>query len=147
MEERQAKTNPNNAKAIPKLSRWFIRTALVYLLVSLVAGVLQVTSPPLRPLLWPTYLHLLVLGWLTQLIFGVAFWMFPRYSAKEPHGSESLGWTSYWLLNAGLIIRAVGEPSLALGTQTGWILVLAAVLQLGAGWAFILNTWPRVKLR
>jgi heme/copper-type cytochrome/quinol oxidase subunit 1 len=105
------------------------------------------TSPALRQLLWPTYLHLLVLGWLTQLIFGVAFWMFPRYSAKEPHGSESLGWTSYWFLNAGLILRAVGEPSLALGARTGWILVLAALLQLGAGWAFILNTWPRVKLR
>jgi hypothetical protein len=143
----QARTNPNNVKAIPKLSRWFIRTALGYLLVSLVAGVLQMTSPALRPLLWPTYLHLLVLGWLTQLIFGVAFWMFPRYSAKEPHRSEWLGWTSYWLFNAGLLLRAVGEPSLALGVRTGWILVLAALLQLGAGWAFILNTWPRVKLR
>jgi hypothetical protein len=104
-------------------------------------------SPSLGAFLWPTYLHLLVLGWLTQLIFGVAFWMFPRYSAKEPHGNEWLGWTSYLLLNAGLILRAVGEPSLALGARTGWILVLAALLQLGAGWAFILNTWPRVKLR
>jgi hypothetical protein len=42
------------------------------------------TSPALGALLWPTYLHLLVLGWLTQLIFGVAFWMFPRYSARNP---------------------------------------------------------------
>ena len=104
-------------------------------------------SPFLGALLWPTYLHLLVLGWLTQLIFGVAFWMFPRHSAKEPHGNGWLGWTTFWLLNAGLVLRAIGEPALALGVHTGWILVLAALLQLGAGWAFIFNTWPRVKGR
>jgi hypothetical protein len=105
------------------------------------------TSRSLAVLLWPTYLHLLVLGWLTQLIFGVAFWMFPRRSAKKPYGSELLGWTSYGLLNAGLVLRAVGEPAFTLGARTGGILVVAALLQLGAGWAFVFNTWPRVKER
>ena len=98
-------------------------------------------------LLWPTYVHFFVLGWLTQLIFGVAFWMFPRRSAKKPHGTERLGWTSYGLLNAGLVLRAVGEPALALGARTSGILVVAALLQLGAGWVFVVNTWPRVKER
>jgi heme/copper-type cytochrome/quinol oxidase subunit 1 len=134
-------------EGIPKLSRWFIRTAMIYLLASLVAGVLQMTSPSLGALLWPVYLHLFVLGWLTQLIFGVAFWMFPRRLAKAPHGSQRLGWTTYWLLNAGLILRAVGEPALTLGARTGWVLVIAALLQLGAGWTFVFNTWPRVKER
>ena len=105
------------------------------------------TSPSLNALLWPTYVHLFVLGWLTQLIFGVAFWMFPRRSAKEPHGSEPLGWISYGLLNAGLVLRALGEPAFALGAPTSGILVVAALLQLGAGWVFIFNTWPRVKER
>jgi hypothetical protein len=112
-----------------------------------VAGVLQRTSPSLGALLWPTYVHLFVLGWLTQLIFGVAFWMFPRRSAKEPHGSEPLGWISYGLLNAGLVLRALGEPAFALGARTSGILVVAALLQLGAGWVFVFNTWPRVKER
>ena len=105
------------------------------------------TSPSLSALLWPTYVHFFVLGWLTQLIFGVAFWMFPRHLATAPHGSERLGWTSYGLLNAGLVLRAVGEPAFALGARTGGILVVAALLQLGAGWVFVFNTWPRVKER
>jgi hypothetical protein len=105
------------------------------------------TSASLSALLWPTYVHLLVLGWLTQLIFGVAFWMFPRRSAKEPQGNELLGWISYALLNAGLVLRAIGEPAFALGGRTSGILVVAALLQLGAGWAFVFNTWPRVKER
>jgi hypothetical protein len=105
------------------------------------------TSPSLAALLWPTYVHLLALGWLTQLIFGVAFWMFPRYSSTAHYGSERLGWASYWLLNAGLVLRVIGEPALAFGARTRWLLVIAALLQLGGGWAFVFNTWPRVKER
>jgi heme/copper-type cytochrome/quinol oxidase subunit 1 len=91
--------------------------------------------------------HLLVVGWLTQLIFGVTFWLFPRYSAAAPRGSERLGWTSYWTLNAGLLLRVIGEPARGLGAWAGWLLVIAALLQFIAGWAFVWNTWPRIKER
>jgi hypothetical protein len=96
---------------------------------------------------WPTYLHLLVLGWLTQLIFGVALWLFPRHSPGRPRGNERLGWASFFLLNIGLVLRAIAEPSHALGHRVGALLIVAAVAQLLAGWAFVLNTWPRVRER
>jgi heme/copper-type cytochrome/quinol oxidase subunit 1 len=83
----------------------------------------------------------------TQLIFGVAFWMFPRHTSDAPRGSERLGWASYWLLNAGLILRLVGEPARVLGAQTDWMLMVSALLQLGAGCAFVFNIWPRIKER
>lgn len=124
---------------------------MLYLIAALVLFIAM--QPPLRDQLpfllvvWPTYLHLLVLGWLTQLIFGVAFWLFPRYSAAHPRGSERLGWISFFLLNSGLILRAVAEPWHALGRSTGALLVLSAVAQLVAGWAFVINTWPRVRER
>ena len=60
---------------------------------------------------YPTYLHLVTVGWLTNLIFGVAFWMFPRYTAESPRGSDALGWASYAGLNAGLLLRLIGEPA------------------------------------
>jgi hypothetical protein len=132
---------------VPELTRWFIRTALAYLLASLIAGVLQVTPGRWGALLWPTYVHLLVLGWLTQLIFGVAYWLFPRLSAAGSHGNDRLGWVSYWLLNAGLLLRVIGEPARALGVRMDWLLLAAAFLQLTAGWAFVVTTWPRVKGR
>jgi heme/copper-type cytochrome/quinol oxidase subunit 1 len=132
---------------VPDLTRWFIRTALVYLLVSLIAGVLQLTPGRWGAVLWPTYVHLLVLGWLTQLIFGVAYWLFPRSSVADSHGGDRLGWVSYWLLNTGLILRVIGEPARALGVRMDWLLLAAAFLQLTAGWAFVVNIWPRVKGR
>ena len=136
---------------MPTLTRWFIKSAMLYLVAALLLSIAM--QPPLRSRLpflvvvWPTYLHLLVLGWLTQLIFGVAFWLFPKHSQARPRGSDVLGWTSFFLLNLGLILRAIAEPWQALGRQMGVLLMLAAAAQLAGGWAFVLNTWPRVRER
>jgi len=84
-----------------------------------------------------------------QLIMGVVYWMFPKYSKEQPRRSEKLGWTVFVLLNVGLIIRAIGEPlnTLRPDLHLGWVLAVSAVLQLLAGWAFVINTWSRVKER
>jgi hypothetical protein len=83
--------------------------------------------PPLTSLggLFPVYTHLFVLGWLTQLIFGVVFWMFPNYSTEQPRRSESLGWWTYALLNIGLLLRVIIEPihSTEPNPISGWTLV------------------------
>lgn len=73
--------------------------------------------------------------------------MFPRQSPEAPRGSERLGWASYWMLNGGLLLRVIGEPARALGARTDSLLLAAALQQLAAGWAFVANTWPRVKER
>jgi hypothetical protein len=99
--------------------------------------------------LTPIYFHLLMVGWVTQLIFGVALWMFPKFSAAQPRGNERLGWATFWLLNVGLLLRVIGEPLVVLQPETaaGLLVALSAVLQWLAGMGFVLNTWPRVRER
>ena len=36
-------------------------------------------------------IHLLTVGWLLQLISGVAYWMFPRHPSAPPRGDERSG--------------------------------------------------------
>jgi hypothetical protein len=83
---------------VPTLTRWFIKSAMLYLVAALILSIAMQSSlhgeVPFLLLVWPTYLHLLVVGWLTQLIFGVAFWLFPKHSAAHPRGSDLLGSTS-----------------------------------------------------
>lgn len=139
---------------MPPLTRWFIKTAFVYFILALLAGVLLgaqaiwAFNPPAADLL-PTYFHLLAEGWITMLIVGVAFWLFPKYTLEQPHHSEKLGWTSYALLNLGLLLRVVSEPVHAVVDQPGsiwaYLLTLAAILQWLGGMAFVVNTWARVK--
>jgi len=92
--------------------------------------------------LWPTYLHVIVLGWLTQLIFGVAFWLFPRAS-RDRRGRERFIWVTLVLLNVGLVLRIVAEP-FDLGGANGPLLVASALCHLGAAAGFTANIWPRM---
>ena len=137
---------------MPALTRWYLRAAMIHLGGALVLGILVqspglVTAHSVLAVMYPTLLHLLVVGWITQVIFGVAYWMFPRYSAQQPRGSERLGWITFGCLNAGVLLRVVGEPLHALGEATAGLLVASAFLQLLAGWTFVLNTWPRIRER
>lgn len=136
---------------MPPLTRWFVKTSFVYLALALITGLLVEIQSALKLTslggLFPIYIHLLVLGWLSQLIFGVVFWMFPKYSAERPRGSETLGWWTYALLNVGLLLRALAEPidSMQPNPFSGWALVLSAIIQFLAGLLFVINSWGRVK--
>lgn len=139
---------------MPPVTRVFVRTGLLYLLVALLAGLAIVAQTPLQLPQWaafltPVYFHLFMVGWVTQLIIGVAYWMFPKWRKERPRGSDRLAWSCYGLLNAGLLIRVVAEPAHAMQPRPllGWLIVVAALLQWLGGLAFVLNTWPRVKVR
>lgn len=138
---------------MPPLTRWFVKTALVYFVLALLVGFLLAAQSTLNLRLafvaglFPVYFHLLAEGWITMLIIGVAIWMFPKYSTEQPRGNERLGRACYFLLNIGLALRILAEP---MNTQYpgliwGWLLVLSALLQLIGGFAFVVAAWARVK--
>jgi hypothetical protein len=139
---------------MPTLTRWFIKTALLYFVVALGIGAAMysnalTTRLPVLGVIWPVYLHLLMVGWITGLIMGVAYWLFPRPERSRPAPAPHLGWASYAFLNTGLLLRVVAEPAAALDplTPLRWLLPLSGVLQLGAAGAFVALMWPRVKER
>lgn len=128
--------------------------AMVYLVAGLIMGALQALQQPLHlssllTVTGPAYVHMLVVGWITQMIFGVAYWMFPKYSVEIPRGDNSIAIATFVLLNAGLLLRVVVEPIRAWrpDTLSGWWLAAAGLAQLLAGIGFAINTWPRVKVK
>jgi len=100
---------------MPTLSRWFIKSGLIYFVLSLLLGIglkvqPEVTFFSLLAYFTPVYYHLLVIGWITQIIMGVSHWMFPRFSKENPRGYELPGWLAFACLNLGLIMRIFSEP-------------------------------------
>jgi hypothetical protein len=132
---------------MPPLSRWYIKLAILYFVGAMIVGLLQAVLH--LPYLGPSYVHMLVVGWVTQMIFGVAYWMFPKFSAEQPRGDNPVAIATFILLNAGLLVRIVVEPLRAARPDVagGWLLVFAGAAQALAGIGFALNTWPRVKVR
>lgn len=139
---------------MPQLTRWHIKSAFLYLALAMLLGVALAFGAIVDLPLWlvylsPVFFHLIMVGWVTQMIFGVIFWMFPIVTRAQPRGNERLGWAIYVLLNVGLLLRVVSEPLNALNPRGmwGWILVASAVFQWLAAVFFVVNSWPRVKER
>lgn len=139
---------------MPTLTRWFAKASLIYFVAALAVGVVLaarsvVALPAILAAMGPVFFHLFMVGWVTQLIFGVMYWMFPKRSQERPRGSEALAWGTFVFLNLGLILRAVAEPLNAVRGGGGWgtWLAASAVVQWLAGVGFVVNTWPRVKER
>jgi len=137
---------------MPLLTRWAIRTAMLYLLIGLVAGALYWLNNAWsfwKPstALNPIYIHLLVVGWLTQLIYGVMYWMFPIISRTDMRGDARQAWAALVALNMGLILRAIAEPWRAIEpnavNQAG--LIASTIFQVAAGYLIVLVSWPRVR--
>lgn len=142
---------------MPRISRAFVLTGLAYLAAAMVAGVVlaglgagdpgtglsEAGSVTSVALLRPAWIHLITVGWLTQLIFGVALWLFPRPDGHaDPRGAEL--WVCYGALNVGLLLRVAGEAGPALGAP-GAVLPASATLQLVAVLVFVFHAWPRVR--
>ena len=128
---------------MPPVSRAFVRTALGCLAAGLAAGVLgALPGGGLHvPALEPVRVHLLVVGWLTGLVVGVAHWLFPARGRDRPL------WAVYALLYGGLGLRVVAEPARAAGAGGPWgtLLALSALAQAAALLAFAAVLWPRVR--
>ncbi|MEX0821265.1 MAG: hypothetical protein WD021_03895 [Rhodothermales bacterium] len=156
---------------MPALARLWIKTALGYMVAALLLGVWLAAEPwlpvwigsadgqgsvaavrasgGLTAALRAVFVHLFVVGWLTQLIFGVAYWLFPRHSREEPYGRSEWAWLSFGLLNGGLLLRAAAEPARAVGGSGfwAWSLVVAALLQWIATVCYAAYIWTRVRTK
>jgi hypothetical protein len=89
---------------------------------------------------------MLTVGWITQTIFGVAWWMFPRPGPGRSHGPVGVAWAGYALLNVGLLLRLWFEPRALTGAELpGLMLAVSGVVQLLAVSVFVPILWRRVS--
>ncbi len=79
----------------------FLKAALVYFVLGALLGVAMAASPGLHVHL-PTHVHLLLLGWMSMTIYGVAYHILPRFSGR-PLFSDRLAAAQFWLANIGLL--------------------------------------------
>ena len=140
---------------MPPLVRYFVKAAFVYFVAAFVLGALMMLDRWLPFSRWLrvmyiSQLHLLVVGWISQLAIGVAYWMFPRLRKDEdprPRGSDALAWAVLVCLNLGLLLRFALEPFYLMGARPGLaaLLAMAGVLQAAAAVCFGLLIWARVR--
>lgn len=93
-------------KAADKMATLFTGVSIIYLVIGCPLGVLFLLRPDLIPYLRPVHAHINLIGFVSVMIFGVSYHMFPRFAAK-PLYSVRMGNIQFWLANIGLIGMAL----------------------------------------
>ena len=134
------------------LVRLYIKTSFVFLLLGLILGgyITVVVNLAGRAVPWPlitAHVHLLLVGFMLTLVFGVATWMFPRPAREDARYRPGLAWLVYWLLTASTVVRMLGELGAAVAGARGTPLAaLGGLGQLAAALVFVVNMWTRVRM-
>lgn len=130
---------------MPRLSVIGIRLALLYFLFGISAGALLLIHKafPLHPALWallPLHMEFLLYGWVVQLVFAVAYWIFPRFLNEPKRGNPILAGAALVLLNAAVL-------ALATAALAGWpgIQLPARLAQAAAAVLLAASLWQRAK--
>ena len=80
------------------------------------------------------------MGWLVQLVLGVGFWILPPVRGEAIR--ERPAWRVAFLLNAGLLVFAVGAARGEAAPLVGWLPVIGRGLEALAVAGF---AWPLLR--
>jgi cbb3-type cytochrome oxidase subunit 1 len=124
--------------------RNMIRSALVWLGIGVLIGISMAIWPTGHILYKPGHAHANLLGFVSMMIFGVAYHVLPRFSGRPLH-NVPLARLHVWVANVGLSLQVLGflvrphwrEPGM-LGVAIGGI-----ISAMGA-FFFIYNIWRTI---
>jgi len=134
------------------LVRRFIKTGVAFLFLGLGLGLWMLVRRELfgvwpDPYLVSAHAHVVLVGFLVFLIFGVALWMFPRAARDDERYRPVLAELAYWLLLAGTVGRFVAEAARAWSEASvlGWIVVIGATGQVAGIAVYFWTMWTRIR--
>lgn len=123
--------------------RGFVRAGLVWLALGTTLG-LCIAVDPAWIIYRPVHVHLNLVGFVTMMIFGVAYHVIPRFTGN-PLWSRVLPAYHWWIANAGLAGMAAGfalQPHA--GLHGGAVLVAGGLLETAGAYLFVYNIWRTI---
>ena len=123
--------------------RRFIKAALVWLGLGVSLGV-GMAAHPLWIIYRPAHVHMNLLGFVTMMIYGIAYFVVPRFFGHPLH-SRRLAGAHWWISNAGLALMVVGfimAPHV--GQRSIPVLATGGTLSALGAFAFIFNVWRTI---
>jgi cbb3-type cytochrome oxidase subunit 1 len=134
------------------LVRLYLRTAFFFLALGLLGGlwveVQLTTGGTISHGMVIAHVHVLLVGFLLMMIFGVAYWLFPRAGRGQPIGPyPNLVGFAYVLMTAGTMIRAATEfLDVQLDAPAwGYVRLGASASQVAGIVIAIWTLWERVR--
>ena len=118
----------------------FLKASLAWLALAVSLGVAMAVHPAWG-VYYPAHVHMALLGFVTMMIYGVAYHVIPRFLGRSLHSRRLATW-QWWASNGGLALLVAGfvmRPSdLALATPA---LAAGGALAACGAYAFVYNVW------
>jgi len=134
---------------MPPITRWFIKAGIFWFITGIILAFLaELPVHSAGALLLPVYWHMLVIGWITQVIIGVSIWMFPRKKRDRLKEQSKITVASFLLLNSGLVLRFLSEPFIPMFQGDSLItlsVIVSSLLQILGILLYIAEIWPRLQ--
>lgn len=124
----------------------FIKSSLAWLALGVTLGV-GMAAHPIWVIYRPAHVHMNLLGFVTMMIYGVAYHVIPRFSGHTLHSRRLAGW-QVWLSNGGLTLLVLGfllRPHVG-ATSTPVLAIGGTVAAIGA-YLFVYNMWRTIDGR
>ena len=86
--------------------RAFIKSSLAWLALGVTSGV-AMAAHPVWTVYRPAHVHMTTLGFVTMMIYGVAYHVIPRFAGVALHRARAAAW-HWWISNAGLALMVAG---------------------------------------
>ncbi len=121
----------------------FLKSALVCLGLGTMMGVWMAVAP--QAIIYrPAHVHLNLLGFVSMVIYGVAYHVIPRFTGHALHNRRMAG-VHWWCANVGLVLLTGGfvcAPHQPIASRT--LLAVGASLAAGGSMLFIYNIWRTI---
>ncbi len=126
---------------------WFVKAFLKSSLAWLGLGVTLGVAMAVRPT-WAVYrtahMHMNLLGFVTMMIFGVAYHVIPRFTGHQLY-SRRLAGLHWWAANIGLATFAAGLAARVHWAGGASMTAAGGVLSALSAYAFIYNIWRTIE--
>jgi cbb3-type cytochrome oxidase subunit 1 len=126
---------------------WFVRAFLKASLTWLALGVTLGATMAAHPeyvVYRPAHAHMMLLGFVTMMIFGVAYHVIPRFTGFPLHSRRAAGW-QWFLSNGGLVLMVTGFVLRANGVRDGTlVLSIGGTLAAMSAYTFAYVLWRTI---
>ena len=124
--------------------RAFIRSSLLWFGAGVTLGLAMTVFPALA-VYRVAHLHLNLLGFVTQMIYGGSLHVVPRFFG-QPIVYRRLAGAQFWLAQAGLLLLAPGFALRVAGAGVATALIVTGALaSAAAAYFFIVNLWVTIS--
>lgn len=124
--------------------RAFIKSSLVWFAAGITLGLAMAIFPTLA-VYRLAHLHLNLLGFVAQMIYGVSLHVVPRFFG-QPIVYRRLAGAQWWLAQAGVLLLVSGFALRVPGVSGATALIVAgAIASATAAYFYIVNIWVTIN--